>query len=926
VRNIASGAAPCAFPRRRRRLCAAECGVLVCSHTERWKWKYDAATKQGRWILDESRPVADSNPVAPAPRPRITMAELEEDQRKAAEKRAAALRRDTAKRLKRKQMLAARQEQEEEDRRQQVLDQRRAEIEDKRQLMNAGARVRTEDVYFDDMEPIATTYVGEGVMRRQRPAQEEKPGWNSGVGPGSGPPRIGFQPASLIPPPALPPSRTQRNRMMSGAGSRQPTGSSAACSARRRPDIPLCPPSARDPAAPATVEHANAAPGMRMQRQQKKEHGAQLDLDDVLARADQGIKHARLFSAAAASDACSRPETSGSSAHSAADGNADGKCIPFIESYSKFGMQSGRTSPSSAAPSSIHYWNNMAPCSEGGGVPSVGGTPRSAAGGGAYRRKVDALKEQIESLKRVSTAGSVASNASRTSTATASSSRTAYTHTSKTSGRGHISSRFQAPPGGSRPGGFAGREDGEWDCASAKGIPLAKPPRSGAASLRYGASAVSGRQDKDAQGTQPGTGGHTSQTDPPQQAFGSPRLQHATTEGPSRVRGGLAAARAHAALLDSLDLDSPAHRTNAKAEACRHLGEDNVDDMQLRQSLSVVESLDLDQDVGGGHLKGLIRADQWLKRAVDTALGANAYQPRRCPSAGKPRGAQQLCCEQGVPGGAPGGKQAPTGGTGANKLAKRDMSGDGVEFGPATVGTRQISRVPLGRPPASSQSVLRKSAELLKKQSNDTRQLLQQYRQNSGGQGVGNPQGAVREGRQQPPSGASTGAHASSRAGESALQLRQQQSMHAIEEHIHEVDDEEALLMASLARLDCKLAEAADPAAAYLQAAEYKETQQKRHDLQAQRVREARSAPVAIRKLPPAPALDHWNRTEDLQQSRQQQARDQAAFGCGEDAWNSSSAHWGTCQRRPGALQKVERVTPAMGVAAKDRRALLKNK
>ena len=148
--------------------------------------------------------------------------------------------------------------------------------------------------------------------------------------------------------------------------------------------------------------------------------------------------------------------------------------------------------------------------------------------------------------------------------------------------------------------------------------------------------------------------------------------------------------------------------------------------------------------------------------------------------------------------------------------------------------------------------MLRKSAELLKKQSNDTRQLLQQYRHNSGGKGTATPQDAVREGwqRQQPPVGASTGAHASPQAGEGAVQRRQAQGMHAIEEQIHEVDDEEALLMASLARLDCKLAEAADPAAAYLQAAEYKETQQKRHDMQAQKAREARRAPVAIRKLP----------------------------------------------------------------------------
>ena len=916
--------------------CSDAESAALCSQPERWRWKYDAATKQGKWFLDEAKGPGDPTPVSSAQRPRVTMAELEEDRRKAAEKRAAMLRRETANRLKRKQMLALKKEQEEEERRQQVLDQRRAEIEEKRQLINAGARVRTEDVFFDDIEPSAPHPVGEGVIRRQRPAQEEKPGWDAGVGPGSGPPRIGYQPPSLIPPPVLPPDRNQRQRMLSVAGSRQPTGSTTASSSRRRSDV-----NARHGSAAAPATGAQSIKKQRQQHEQQQQQDQQLNLDDVLARADQGIQQARLFSAAAAADACSRPETSASSASSAADRNG----VPQSDVHFKSDMQSGRNSPCSAAPSSIHFWNNMAPCSEGGGGPSVGGTPRSTAGfagGGAYRRKVDAVKEQIETLKRVSTAGSVASNASRTSTATASSSRTAYTHSSKTSARGYLSSRPQlSGTNGTRPAGCADRDD-QGDTRGARAFSLAKPPRGGAASSRYGVTPEARRQGSGnvPEIAQAGAFGQTNKMDSDQQFALSPR-QEGQAEGPSRVRGGLAAARAHAALLDSLDLDSPAHRNNAKAEAYhryRHLGEDDGGVGQLRQSRSLVESLDLDHDDGGGNLKGLIRADQWLKRAVDTALGANADQLRQGSLGDNEGGRQHLHPSYSTSSAAHVAGQAQAGSRGGRKLGKpgdRDMQHGGIQFGPATVSTRQISRpapLPKGRPPSSSRSVLRKSAELLKKQSQDTRKLLQQYRTESSGIGAGTSQTSAREDRLLPLRSATNRAHTHEawQQGEAPSGL-QQQGMHAIEEQIHEVDDEEAQLMASLARLDCKLAEAADPAAAYLQAAEYKDKQQKRHEqelLQAQQDRDARRPPLAVRKLPPAPALDHWNRTEDLQQFSMQNARDRAVGGGGgSDTWDSSSK-WGTAQshRRPGAIQRVERVPPAMGAHAKDRRTRLKNK
>ena len=92
------------------------------------------------------------------------------------------------------------------------------------------------------------------------------------------------------------------------------------------------------------------------------------------------------------------------------------------------------------------------------------------------------------------------------------------------------------------------------------------------------------------------------------------------------------------------------------------------------------------------------------------------------------------------------------------------------------------------------------------------------------------------------------------------------------------VEEEEARLLASLERLDSvidsKLADAADPAAAFVLAAEYRAQQQQRLDDEAARHAHQRGgARVAPRMLPPAPALDHWNRTEDLQYFNMQAAR-----------------------------------------------------
>jgi hypothetical protein len=418
------------------------------------------------------------------------------------------------------------------------------------------------------------------------------------------------------------------------------------------------------------------------------------------------------------------------------------------------------------------------------------------------------------------------------------------------------------------------------------------------------------------------------------------------------VRSGLAAARAQAALLDSLDLDSPAHRNNAKAEACRHyaeeVGEREGDDAKLRASSSVVESLDLHADLnaeaGAGSLGGLMRADQWLKRAINAALGANGQplQPRRSPHRPPLQQLQQAVthththtaphththAQHNKPPAPPnnaqlGGKSTQArdggvglglglglGGVGGSSACGRDMSyGDSRQGGEgAGKLLRGVVGAPGGRQPAAAAaSVLRKSAELLKKHSADTRQLLQQYR--------AHPQHQHQQQQQQ-----------------QQQQHQHARSMQAIDEQMSAADEEEARLMASLANLDRELglAKAADPAAAYVAASEYREQQHLRVEEEEARRRQARAAPLAIKKLPPAPALQHWNRVEDLQQFNMQNAREQAAFGGGGELnWERRvESNWGTAQsgRRAGGIERVVRVTPALGAAARDRRTLLKNK
>ena len=164
------------------------------------------------------------------------------------------------------------------------------------------------------------------------------------------------------------------------------------------------------------------------------------------------------------------------------------------------------------------------------------------------------------------------------------------------------------------------------------------------------------------------------------------------------------------------------------------------------------------------------------------------------------------------------------------------------------------------------------------------------------------------------------------------------------------VEEEEARLLASLERLDSvidsKLADAADPAAAFVLAAEYRAQQQQRLDDEAARHAHQRGgARVAPRMLPPAPALDHWNRTEDLQYFNMQAARADAsrghqrlpggpahwgaeAGGGGGQWYDRGAGPWGTVRsgRRPGGVQRVDKPEPAMGAAARDRRTLLRNK
>ena len=105
----------------------------------------------------------------------------------------------------------------------------------------------------------------------------------------------------------------------------------------------------------------------------------------------------------------------------------------------------------------------------------------------------------------------------------------------------------------------------------------------------------------------------------------------------------------------------------------------------------------------------------------------------------------------------------------------------------AQAHTRKVARpVAAGRPPVSSKSVLRRSAELLKKQSGDTRQLLEQFRNKEPSEGAG-CDGLAGRGHRRPYEDRplrQPQAHSPARS--------QAEEMHAIQEHIQEVEDEEA--------------------------------------------------------------------------------------------------------------------------------------
>ncbi|EKX34524.1 hypothetical protein GUITHDRAFT_155706, partial [Guillardia theta CCMP2712] len=172
---------------------------------DQWQWVWDPSLKKGKWqLIENSKQEEVCRPAAT--RQKVTIQELEESSRKAADARAAKLRRETARRLKQKDEIAKQQEWQEELRIRKALEERRAQIEENRSLITAGARVKPLEVRFDDVvvpsvkeeEPSAVSRNPNGKL-----VNGEKPAWNAGVGPGSGSQRVGYQPPSLIPPPTI---------------------------------------------------------------------------------------------------------------------------------------------------------------------------------------------------------------------------------------------------------------------------------------------------------------------------------------------------------------------------------------------------------------------------------------------------------------------------------------------------------------------------------------------------------------------------------------------------------------------------------------------------------------------------------------------------------------------------------------------------
>lgn len=366
-----------------------------------WKWVWNQEQKQGRWLhVSEKEEVsAPVKQVKPCKRPRrlsrhlhctvdsqdpaaarsntpgreqerITMAGLDEDSRRAADDRSAQLRRENARRIKQKQAASRKVEEEEQERIRRALEERKREIQATRSLITAGARARPTEVFFDDVEaPAMQPDVGEGVIRK--PAQpREKQAWNGGVGPGSGAVRVGYQPTSLVPPPVLPPRRKPGAPGTAGTASSRTTTSS-----RAYPTSAL----------PSSARGHSAASSRRQEAEED-------ELEQALARADQGLARARGFSAGPRGDAAgggggaayAPPRSdwndqggggrSHRTEHHHEEEESQGGYAGGGRGYGEDAWEGGSEATCSVAPSSLAFFNDRAPCSEGGGSRAGTGT------------------------------------------------------------------------------------------------------------------------------------------------------------------------------------------------------------------------------------------------------------------------------------------------------------------------------------------------------------------------------------------------------------------------------------------------------------------------------------------------------------------------------------------------------------------------
>jgi len=272
------------------------------------------------------------------------------------------------------------------------------------------------------------------------------------------------------------------------------------------------------------------------------------------------------------------------------------------------------------------------------------------------------------------------------------------------------------------------------------------------------------------------------------------------------VREGLMRVREQADLMDSLDLDSPAHRRAWKAGAAGKEHMRGSPRVQLPHE-SLTESLDLS---GSGPLSGMQKAQDWLHTAVKSAL-------------------------QDVPSNA------------------RPISG---AVGRAAHG----SSPPLHRP--------------------------QQLQQPSASRPM---RSQARSGRELRPAMMWTK--------EKAGQPTRQEAWGSDPHEASEVDEEEALLLKSLARLDARLLSAhqIDPAAAYVAACDFVERAKENREVEPV----AHFAGAVVRAKP----LDHWNR------------HDMISMGNGEDhegVWGGSCA--------AGQDKGLRKIGSAPHAVARDRR------